>query len=384
MKRLPLLLSIALALLVIQPGSASAGRNANGALFVHTNDSYNYSSQTVCTAPEGSPTTCEEIVTQSDRDAGAVLWLLAAFSPASSPGVTVIYFGIDYDDVNLDPAIAYRFCGPAGSLEIPDTDWPYTGRGNSVAFGSPIYSILFPFYAFKADNYGGVGPFFCTAINPIGGYAAFVDDSNPPTLDYVYRFGCVRWHEQGSVDCWDEPTGACCFADGSCQLLTAAECVAAGGQYFGDNVPCDPNPCVPCWYACCLPDGSCIHVCEPECNDQGGEFHFGLFCEPGLCLQPEGACCIPPCYDCYILTEENCLAQGGVFFGDGTVCDPNPCAEPPGACCLDDGTCIEVVRVECALQGGEHLGCGVACAPGSCEPTAVERTTWGRIRSTYR
>ncbi len=38
----------------------------------------------------------------------------------------------------------------------------------------------------------------------------------------------------------------------------------------------------------------------------------------------EGACCFPPCYDCIITTEEACLAQGGVYGGDGTGCEPNP------------------------------------------------------------
>lgn len=35
-----------------------------------------------------------------------------------------------------------------------------------------------------------------------------------------------------------EPTGACCFQDGSCAVLTAGECDAAGGYYQGDDSPC--------------------------------------------------------------------------------------------------------------------------------------------------
>ena len=38
-------------------------------------------------------------------------------------------------------------------------------------------------------------------------------------------------------------TGACCFADGSCLIETAADCVTAGGTYQGDDTACDPNPC---------------------------------------------------------------------------------------------------------------------------------------------
>ncbi len=43
------------------------------------------------------------------------------------------------------------------------------------------------------------------------------------------------------------PTGACCIGDdGACQLLTAADCAAAGGIYQGDGTNCTPNPCPPC------------------------------------------------------------------------------------------------------------------------------------------
>lgn len=40
----------------------------------------------------------------------------------------------------------------------------------------------------------------------------------------------------GAVSCL--PVGACCFDDGSCDQLTAAECAANGGTYNGDGVDC--------------------------------------------------------------------------------------------------------------------------------------------------
>ncbi|HET9233640.1 MAG TPA: DNRLRE domain-containing protein, partial [Candidatus Eisenbacteria bacterium] len=39
------------------------------------------------------------------------------------------------------------------------------------------------------------------------------------------------------------PTGACCFDDGSCAELTEADCMAAGGDYGGDNSLCVPDLC---------------------------------------------------------------------------------------------------------------------------------------------
>ncbi|MDX9856914.1 MAG: hypothetical protein RBT76_03905 [candidate division Zixibacteria bacterium] len=40
-----------------------------------------------------------------------------------------------------------------------------------------------------------------------------------------------------------EPTGACCYLDGSCAELTATECGQSGGTYQGDGTSCTPNPC---------------------------------------------------------------------------------------------------------------------------------------------
>ncbi|MBD3161730.1 MAG: hypothetical protein GF346_05680 [Candidatus Eisenbacteria bacterium] len=41
------------------------------------------------------------------------------------------------------------------------------------------------------------------------------------------------------------PTGACCFADGSCQELLEDECTQVGGEYWIEGEVCEPNPCEP-------------------------------------------------------------------------------------------------------------------------------------------
>ena len=37
---------------------------------------------------------------------------------------------------------------------------------------------------------------------------------------------------------------ACCFDDGSCEILLRLDCWAIGGLFMGFDVDCDPNPCV--------------------------------------------------------------------------------------------------------------------------------------------
>lgn len=51
------------------------------------------------------------------------------------------------------------------------------------------------------------------------------------------------------------PRGACCFVDGSCQELRSDECLAMSGQFQGNGVSCDPNPCSPpVPVECCIGD----------------------------------------------------------------------------------------------------------------------------------
>lgn len=58
-----------------------------------------------------------------------------------------------------------------------------------------------------------------------------------------------------------------------------------------------------------------------------------------------GACCIGEI--CGIFSEDNCIAVGGIYQGDGTDCEPNPCLEV-------DATCLIISEV---VQGYESGDC---------------------------
>jgi hypothetical protein len=189
---------------------ASAGRNANGALIVHTNDAVTYTGTADYCATSFLPTSCEEAITRTDKDEStpAVIWLLAAFPDTSSPAVTAIQFGIDH---NLPANEGYfeRY-GKCGELEMPDQGWPETGFGNLVSFGSTAKTEpLFPFYWFAA--YGFEGAYLGTRTYPSTDEAKFVDDSPLPVEDVIDRFGVARWYSAGQNTCPpmadDYPTG---------------------------------------------------------------------------------------------------------------------------------------------------------------------------------
>ncbi|HPF38692.1 MAG TPA: hypothetical protein PK093_08615 [Phycisphaerae bacterium] len=91
-------------------------------------------------------------------------------------------------------------------------------------------------------------------------------------------------------------TGACCTG-GTCEVLTAGNCLLAGGVYKGDGSECATS----CFGACCEGSGTCSEM-----------------------------------------TEEFCVGVGGAYQGDGVSCTPNPCPQPPA-----NDTCATPTMVDC-------------------------------------
>jgi hypothetical protein len=118
-------------------GPVLAGKNKNGALIVHTNDAYVYSTQTACSTPLGDPGTCGGAV--AGDKSRAALPPAAAFFPSASPGVTTIYFGIDYEERARPECLQV---GGPGQPDLPDTDWPYSAEKRG---GFPLPSQRRPF-----------------------------------------------------------------------------------------------------------------------------------------------------------------------------------------------------------------------------------------------
>lgn len=76
--------------------------------------------------------------------------------------------------------------------------------------------------------------------------------------------------------------GACCFTDGTCQLLCADACLGAGAEFLGETIACDPQPCI-LPGACCLAM-QCIASNSVTCADSTGTFLAGVPCEPDPCV----------------------------------------------------------------------------------------------------
>ncbi len=195
---------------------------------------------------------------------------------------------------------------------------------------------------------------------PNGGWSSFADLNIlcRPSGDWVMR---ATWT---SLSC-NQTLGACCLPNGACGLETANDCVAQGGLFEGDNVPCTNVECPPALGACCA-SGVCSTQAADDCLNTGGTWQgAGTLCSETDC-NAGGACCIPSTGGCLSLPATDCGLVGGTFSGPGTLCGTTVCF-PEGACCLDDGTCVEPTTPEdCNAAGGVFQGNETDCVNTDC------------------
>jgi hypothetical protein len=263
-------------------GSAAlAGPNANGTLVVTLADGVVYTSDEASYCGAGA-TSCDGAITRVDDTRTYVLNVLAAFPASASPRLAGVTFGVSYNELST----VFVAFAPCGDFELATGGWPGSGEGTAVTFSSAQTSTLADVYWFAGYDYY-LGNTLDLTPHPTQG-ANFADDDVPSNLDPIADLGSFGFGIDGYLPCpADDAPGACCFADGSCEVLLAADCDAAGGAF------------------------------------QGG----GTDCQTVECPQPAtGACCIDG--ECFVRTADECAAAGGDYIGDDVPCDPNPCSSP--------------------------------------------------------
>jgi len=328
-------------LLTLVPAAAQAGPNADGTIVVHDADLQFCFDDQVC-GMGVVPGSCDEVDVRLDSS-GSIpqVWKVYASFPAqSAPRLKGMTFGVHY---GIDEFVLISW-GPCigdpnnGAAEYPEANWPGPDTGTTIVFQYTQTTPMVECYWFGGYAYYGGPAQFALAPHPnpaLGGN--FGDDSIPSLLDPIAGYGALGFNTEGvfACPCDDCGEGACCLG-AECVITEEAACQ---GEYQGDDVPCDPNPCD----------------------------------------VPMGACCLG--FDCLVMAPEDCMEQGGAYIGDYTDCDPLPC-EPYGACC-DEGYCYETDEPTCLLGGGVFMGNHVRCEDVDCM-TPVQRSTWGRIKSSYR
>ncbi|MGB0717144.1 MAG: lamin tail domain-containing protein, partial [Phycisphaerae bacterium] len=104
----------------------------------------------------------------------------------------------------------------------------------------------------------------------------------------------------GAANFCVDPTGACCFTTGVCEVLTADECAAGAGSYLGDDEACEGDSDAD------GTDGRCGDNCPDDPNKT----------EPGVC-------------GCGVADDDS-DADGVLDCNDGCPFDPNK--TEPGIC----------------------------------------------------
>lgn len=120
--------------------------------------------------------------------------------------------------------------------------------------------------------------------------------------------------------------GRCCFPNGTCSVISSTNCSNGGGTYAGNGTNCNPNVCQQPTGACCFGDGSCNSaLTAASCASQGGIYQGnGVLCTTNLCPVLSGACCLPNA-TCAVMTQANCTNAGGIYHGNSTSCNNVSC-----------------------------------------------------------
>jgi hypothetical protein len=270
-------------------------------------------------------------------------------------------------------ALALVLCAAAGAAFGFQVDW-------TDPFGQSTYTILGPDSAPVGDSLTIV----IRAVDPF-----YPEDLVAAPwrylVDGVQQDGGFGIWLTGGV--WERTYAHVFPSPGSHTFTFRAQDTGEGGgghnyvwfEISGTTVVFDPLG------ACCFVDCSCHLLTAAECVAQNGVFlGEGTTCDPNPCdcPPPMGACCFQDC-TCQVLTQENCYASGGYWLGPSVFCEPSPCECPPGACCFPDGSCAYMNQIQCAASGGQFYGFGVPCDPNPCA-TPSEPSTWGRIKAKFR
>lgn len=155
--------------------------------------------------------------------------------------------------------------------------------------------------------------------------------------------------------CASEPLPSCpedITNDGFVSILDVLSIIAQWGD-CGDGTYRPAADCAP------LPNGDCcvnisdilavVAAWDAEC-------------------QPHGACCLPEGSCDSIVTEQYCLINDGVYFGDNSICEEHDCFS--GACCVDSSTCVATSQFECSNLLGIFKGDETLCATVDCTQLA--------------
>ncbi len=197
--------------------------------------------------------------------------------------------------------------------------------------------------------------------------------SQPTVMSFQYVFASEEYNEWVNSP-FNDVFGF--FLNGVNIAITPAACSAPGIPVAINNVNCG-NP-----YSLLGGGPNCDCYRNNDLDDAGGLINTEM---DGLTQVFYATATIQPGTNHMKLA----VADAGDHILDSNVllaCQSFTCASPPatGGCCID-GDCFLLGQDQCARQGGVFLGIGSSCIHDACDlPSPARPTTWGKIKSLYR
>jgi hypothetical protein len=199
---------------------------------------------------------CEDQLNRLDGPGDHMMWFIICAWTENKVWVTT-QVGLQA----YDPTVwAFQNNGPVypgggEGCEIYTNNFPHgnpIGGPSGMVFGpmglcwgptnfEPVW--WFEGYAY-ANSYGST--LLQLDVDPSTEFGGWYNTFVPPDQYAPACFGAMGVNTDGVYCC---PAGleyfACCFPDGSCEVMAPEDCVEAGGLVYEDSDTCDPNPCPP-------------------------------------------------------------------------------------------------------------------------------------------
>ena len=263
---------------------------------------------------------------------------------------------IDFFKLNDTTADAESYCPGTGSVGIVECDTVFNADFTSWAMSvnnpadrSMLTIALHEFgHWIELNDFTDQSDDVMNCVNTQPGKHLF--NLSARDMDFcrqIYPDGREPWRSPPCV------AAACCSNDGqsNCDITDPGTCTDPTTPPIGTILPgvieCTPNPCPQNQGACCFADGTCKVVSRFRCpnyliNYKGNATSCSEATCPPLPPPPVGACCFAEGCDDTTYNLITCMASGGErYMGDGSLC------------------------VSCNSGGGPGDGGGFGSGPGS-------------------
>ncbi len=180
---------------------------------------------------------------------------------------------------------------PGGAFSLPDnieeTQFDFAYRLLNTAAPDPCEDDLPLVCPADANGDGSVN--VSDLLMVIGSWTECGDETYRPLGDVAPMPAgdcCVNVIDVLAViDAWNSDCtiyGGCCLGDGTCIELSAMDCAAVSGEYYGNFTNCSTNACVT--GACCITDVLCQDVTEHACIAMGASIVDSDDCASADCM----------------------------------------------------------------------------------------------------